>query len=146
MDTTDPIPDDEIMTPAELRVVREYLGLTGEALAAHLGVSSRTVRHWEAGVYAIPDGVRQEIEDLEEATATAVADAIAQLLDVPDPVVIVYRTDEPYHYTHPEITLPAAWHRAVIARAAQEVPGLRIDYPEDIAMRRDGEIEEIDLS
>lgn len=145
MDTTDPIPDDEIMTPAELRVVREYLGLTGEALAVHLGVSSRTVRHWEAGVYAIPDGVRLEIEQLEELTATAVADAISQLMDVPDPVALVYRTDELYHYTHPGIPLPAAWHRAVVARAAQEVPSLRIDYPEDIALRQGGPVEEVDL-
>src|SRR5690606_819281 len=60
MQYTDPpgMPDDERMTPAEFRVVREFLGLTPEWLAAHLGVSGRTVRHWEQGKYAIPDGVR----------------------------------------------------------------------------------------
>ncbi len=38
MDYADPpgMPDDERMTDAELRVVREHLGLTGDALAAHL--------------------------------------------------------------------------------------------------------------
>jgi DNA-binding XRE family transcriptional regulator len=125
---TDDVPADERMTAAELRVVREYLGLTGDALAAHLGVSSRTLRHWEAGVYAIPDGVREEIEDLEEVTARAVDDAVAQLMDVPDPVAVVYRTDDEYHHAHPEITLPASWQRAVVARAAERVPGLGIDY------------------
>src|SRR5690606_40083818 len=51
MQYTDPpgMPDDERMTPAEFRVVREFLGLTPEWLAAHLGVSGRTVRHWEQG-------------------------------------------------------------------------------------------------
>jgi hypothetical protein len=127
---TDPpaMPADERMTDAEFKVVREFLGLTGDWLAAHLGVSGRTVRHWEQGKYPIPDGVRLEIEDLERRTAEFIDQIIPQLLDMPDPGVVTYRTDEEYHQAHPEVPFPAAWHRAVVARIAQEVPGLVIAY------------------
>jgi hypothetical protein len=43
--------------------------------------------------------------------------------------VYVYRSDEEYHAAHPEVPFPASWHRAVVARIAQEVPGLAIAYP-----------------
>jgi hypothetical protein len=127
---TDPpgMPDDERMTPAEFKVVRDFLGLTGDWVAAHLGVSSRTVRHWEQGKYPIPDGVRLELEDLEARTAGFVSGVIEKLMDIPDPGVITYRSDEEYHAAHPDVPFPASWHRAVTARVAQEVHGLRIAY------------------
>lgn len=123
------MPDDERMSPAELRVVREFLGLSSSDLARHLGVTDRTVRHWEAGKYPVPDGVRLAVEKLEADTARFVAGVVEKLMDYPDPVVVTYRTDEEYHEAHPEIPLPASWHRAVIARVAQEVPALSIVYP-----------------
>lgn len=131
---TDPpgIPVDELMTSAELRVVREYLGLTPEWLAGHLGVSARTVRHWEAGKYAIPDGVRLEIEDLERRTGEFVSGVVEKLMDLPDPGVLTYRDDAEYHAAHPEMPFPASWHRAVVARIAQEVPALAIAYADDV--------------
>jgi transcriptional regulator with XRE-family HTH domain len=129
---TDPpgMPADERMTDAELRVVREFLGLSPEWLAGHLGVSARTVRHWEAGKYAIPDGVRLEVEDLERRTGEFLDGLVPQLMDLPDPGVYVYRTDAEYHSAHPEVPFPASWHRAVAARLAMEVPALAIAYPE----------------
>ncbi|MFF7558279.1 helix-turn-helix domain-containing protein [Streptomyces olivaceus] len=133
---TDPagMPEDERMTSAELRVVREYLGLTPEWLAGHLKVSARTVRHWEAGKYAIPDGVRLEIEDLERRTGEFVSGIIDQLMDLPDPGVVTYRDDEEYHAAHPGIGFPASWHRAVVARVAQEVPALSIAFADEAAV------------
>ncbi|MFL0393600.1 helix-turn-helix domain-containing protein [Streptomyces albus] len=127
---TDPpgMPEDERMTAAEFKVVREFLGLTGDWLAGHLGVSPRTVRHWEQGKYAIPDGVRLEIEKLERQTGEFVSGIVEKLMDLPDPGVITYRNDDEYHAAHPEIPFPAAWHRAVVARVAQEVPALSITY------------------
>lgn len=129
-DYSDPpgMPEDERMTDAEFRVAREFLGLTGDWLAGHLGVSPRTVRHWEQGKYAIPDGVRLEMEDLERRTGEFVSAVIDKLMDVPEPTVVTYRTDEEYHAAHPEVPFPAAWHRAVVARVAQEVPALSIAY------------------
>ncbi|MFH9108487.1 helix-turn-helix domain-containing protein [Streptomyces albus] len=127
---TDPpgMPEDERMTAAEFKVVREFLGLTGDWLAGHLGVSPRTVRHWEQGKYAIPDGVRLEIEKLERQTGEFVSGIVEKLMDLPEPGVITYRDDDEYHAAHPEIPFPAAWHRAVVARVAQEVPALSITY------------------
>ncbi|MFF6903356.1 Aca2/YdiL-like domain-containing protein [Streptomyces hydrogenans] len=127
---TDPpgMPEDERMNPAELKVVREFLGLTGDWLAGHLGVSPRTVRHWEQGKYPIPDGVRLEVEDLEQRTGAFISGIIEKLMDLPDPGVLTYRDDAEYHADHPDIPFPASWHRAVVARIAQEVPGLRITY------------------
>jgi transcriptional regulator with XRE-family HTH domain len=125
------MPEDERMTSAEFKVVREFLGLTGDWLARHLGVSSRTVRHWEQGKYAIPDGVRLEIESLESDTGEFVGGIVEKLMDLPDPVVITYRDDAEYHAAHPESPFPASWHRAVIARVAQEVPGLSIAFADN---------------
>lgn len=131
---TDPpgMPEDERMTAAEFKVVREFLGLTGDWLADHLGVSPRTVRHWEQGKYAIPDGVRLEIEKLERQTGEFVSGIVEKLMDLPDPGVITYRDDDEYHAAHPEIPFPAAWHRAVVARVAQEVPALSITYADSV--------------
>lgn len=130
------MPADERMGPAEFRVIREFLGLTGDWLAAHLGVSGRTVRHWEQGRYPIPDGVRLEIEDLEQRTGEFVGGCVRKLIDMPDPVVVTYRSDDEYHQANPDVGFPASWHRAVVARIALEVPGLSIVYGPDV--RRPG--------
>jgi len=127
---TDPpnMPEDERMTDAEFKVVREHLGLTGDWLAQHLNVNPRTVRAWEQGKYPIPDGVRLELEDLERRTGEFVSGLVEKIMDVPEPTVGTYRSDEEYHAAHPDIPFPASWHRAVVARIAQEVPGLSIIY------------------
>lgn len=122
------MPDDERMTPAEFRVVREFLGLSIEWLSTHLEVKPRTVRHWEDGAYPIPDGVRLEIEDLEARTAEFVSQVIDALMDLAEPTVVTYRTDQDYRSSRPDSTFPASWHRAVIARVTQDVPGLPIVY------------------
>ncbi|GAX57263.1 helix-turn-helix domain-containing protein [Streptomyces olivochromogenes] len=139
---TDPagMPEDERMTDAEFKVVREFLGLTGDWLAAHLGVSSRTVRHWEQGKYPIPDGVRLAIEDLERRTGEFIGGAVDKLMDIPDPGLITYRSDAEYHAAHPEADFPASWHRAVVARIAQEVPALSIAYADNVALTDPSEL------
>ncbi|MFI6496930.1 helix-turn-helix domain-containing protein [Nonomuraea typhae] len=121
---TDPpgMPEDERMTDAELKVVREWLGLSLQWLADHLGVSLRTVQHWEQGKYAIPDGVRLTVEQLETTAAQQVTAGVTMLMDVPDPVLGLPRecpADCPW---------PPSWHRAIAARIAQEVTGLSMVY------------------
>lgn len=122
METTD------TMTAAELRVVREYLGLTIEWLCEHLGVQGRTGRRWEAGDSPIPEGVRLAIEQIETQTALVVDAAVEACNASTDPIMLTYRTDADHRTHHPEQSWPASWHRAVVARVAQEVPGLAIDY------------------
>jgi hypothetical protein len=124
---TDPpgMPEDERMTDAEFKVVREFLGLTGDWLSDHLGVSSRTVRHWEQGKYPIPDGVRLTLEALETSAAQQVTAAVKMLNDAPEPGLTIPRTEAD---CPPACPWPPSWHRAIAARIAQEVPGLSIVY------------------
>lgn len=116
------------MTAAELRVVLEFLGLPQDWLAAQLDVQDRTVRRWLAGTTPIPEFVRETIESYEAATADAVTAGIDQLNDLPDPAILTFRSDDDYRQAHPDAEWPASWHRAVVARIAQEVPGLPIQY------------------
>lgn len=111
------MPDDERMSPAEFRVVREFLGLSGPWLARHLEVTDRTIRHWEAGRYPVPDGVREAVEKIAADADTAVATGIADLRDVVDPVLLVPATDQATPGTY-----PATWYRAVAGRIAQQIP------------------------
>ncbi|WP_326681679.1 helix-turn-helix domain-containing protein [Streptomyces sp. NBC_01237] len=127
------MPEDERMTPAELRVVREYLGLTPEWLAAHLNITGRQVRNWEQGKSPILDTYRLEIQNLERYTGDFVSAVRDRLMDLPDPGVITYRNDAEYRAAHPEVRFPASWHRAVIARVAQEVRGLTIAYADEVS-------------
>lgn len=122
---------DDLMTAAELRVVREYLGLTRAWLAQHLGVQERSVARWEDAQHPIPDGVRVQVEDLEARTASTVTAAIEAYKDMRDPTeaaLVTYRTDADHQAHHPQVEWPASWHRQVCARIAQEVPGLTIEW------------------
>ena len=128
---TDTLPEDERMTPAELRVITEWLGLRQRDVAGVLGVDERTVRNWLAGRYLIPDGVRLEIEQIEDTTARAVGEVVDALKDASDVGVIVYRTDEDMWADRPDSApLSASWWRMVVARAMHEVPGVAVEYPQ----------------
>ncbi|MHA3724305.1 helix-turn-helix domain-containing protein [Leucobacter sp. HY1910] len=119
--------DTDRMTSAEFQTVREYLGLTLDAIAGILGVRPDTVRRWESGRDTIPYRVREEIEAIEAATATAVGDLVSALNDARDPAVMVYRTDAQMWEARPDTAhLTARWWRHVVARAAHEVPGVEI--------------------
>lgn len=121
----------DLMTAAELRVVREWLGLTTRWLAEHLGVAERTVHRWEHGHSVIPDGVCAEMQRLEAVSAELVTAAVATCEDMRDPAILTYRSDDDYRAHHPEQPWPASWHRALAARVAHEVPGLTIGYWSD---------------
>jgi len=115
------------MSGAELQTVREYLGLTLEALAGMLKVRADTVRRWESGKERIPLRVPDEVQVIEDFTARAVGELVGALRDARDPVVRVYRHDEDMHTARPDtVHLPARWWRHVVARAAHEVPGVVI--------------------
>lgn len=124
---------DNRMTAAELKVTRESLGLSGDWLATHLGVNSRTVREWEQGRRPVPDWVRLEVEDLEQFTAELVGDVVERLMGVDEPEIVTYRSDDEYHTICQGVSFPASWHRAACARVAKEVPALSIVYASDVA-------------
>lgn len=103
------------MTPAELRLIRESLGLSGEDLARHLDVAARTVRRWEHGHSPIPDGVGDELAALERDAEQRVDRIVAGGLDV---LAIPEVSDWP----------PPAFHRAVAARVRRTLPHVRVVY------------------
>lgn len=129
------------MSGAELRCLRECLGLTTRWLAEHLDVAERSVHRWESDAQRVPEGVAAEVRRMDRVTRGELAVMGDQLdhrsfhvtsrsgsLMVVDPGVITYRSDEDYRAHHPEQDWPASWHRALCARLADEVPGLRIAY------------------
>jgi hypothetical protein len=116
------------MTPAAFKTTREMLGLSDGWLADHLGVSSRTVRNWEAGKYPIPHGVAVEVGSLKRETQAEVGRLVAALHGKPAPRLATYRNDTDFQAANPGSKFPASWHRAVVARVALQVPAVGIDY------------------
>lgn len=125
---------DTRMPSAELQTVREYLGLTLDALAHLLTVNPRTVRAWESGRDLIPTRIREEVEAIEDYTARVVAHVVTELDDTQDAIIAVARTDEDFAAERPEQAregYTARWWRHVAARVAHEVPGLVIVAPDE---------------
>lgn len=116
------------MSDAEFRCLRDWLGLTVAWLAGHLGVAERSVHRWEAGTQRVPEGVSAELLRLSEVSDGVLDRLVDALTDAPDPAVLTYRTDADYRLDCPDVEWPASWHRAVCARLAAELPGLRIEY------------------
>lgn len=115
------------MSGAELRARREYLGLTGEALARLLGVNSRTERSWEQGRDPAPLRLRAEISEIEAETDAAVAEAARGL--TPGARIPVWRSDEEMAADVPDLGArwTARWWRHVARRAAATMPDVTID-------------------
>lgn len=115
------------MTSAEIRSVREYLGLTIDTLAAHLSVNPRTVRSWEQGRDPVPARVTSEVAGAVSMTDLALASVVAHLRVMPHPKVVVYRTDDEMALDgHSLARFGARWLRHLAQRAAEQVPGARI--------------------
>lgn len=115
------------MSGAELRARREYLGLTGEALARLLGVNPRTERSWEQGRDPAPHRLRAELVGLEVETDAAVAEAARGL--TPGSRIRVWRSDEEMAVDVPGLggRWTARWWRHVARRAAATVPDITIE-------------------
>lgn len=130
----DELAEEDPLTAAELRIAREYLGLTGDKMAEKLGVNPRTLRSWEQGRDPIPGRIRPEVAEMKAATDAAVAKLVADLEGSDDDTLITYRTDEEYKeamlgtsWSEGWHGWSASWHRQVCARAAAQT-GARIDY------------------
>lgn len=127
------------ITAAELQATREALGLTGDWLAGHLGVSPRTVRHWEQGKYAVPAGVCDDMHKLEgearrefKALSDQSEEGIGRRQSVR---LTVYRTTDEYHAAVPGATMPASWHRAIAYRVREYLPTVGLRYQDDAEKR-----------
>lgn len=128
----DDLASEDPLNGAEVRVVREQLGLTGDHLAKKLGVNPRTVRSWEQERDAVPGPFRPDIAQMKADTDQAVADAVASWEAGDEDALYVYRNDDDFDAArkagrHKYWGWSASWHRQVIARAAAQT-GARIEY------------------
>ncbi|MGH8882941.1 MAG: helix-turn-helix domain-containing protein [Stackebrandtia sp.] len=119
----------EHMSGAEFRCLREYCGLTAEWMTQHLQVNKRTVIRWEAGRNPVPSGAAGALRAVAAAADELVAELVAGARNVSGEAVLrTYFTDDALSDAHPDLGYPAAWHRAAVIRAAQQLPGCRIEY------------------
>jgi transcriptional regulator with XRE-family HTH domain len=58
------------VTPAELKRIREALGMTQASLAESLGVTKSAVSRWEAGLRGIPEPAARLAERLLQERKT----------------------------------------------------------------------------
>ena len=114
------------MTPAELKTIRESLGLPVQWLADRASVQRRSVEYWEAGRSNVPADVAELLLKLE----AQFADATRQALDVvdektaqhggepPETVRLYrYRDDAALWSARPDMHgLPVTAHAALLAR------------------------------
>lgn len=110
------------LTPAEVRALREGLGVTAEWIAEHLGIQTRTVKRWEAGANAIKPFAVEALLSLESQAADQVAEHVATLradADLPPLLAIEDGADNASCW-------PPGWQRMIAFRVRQEIPGLRI--------------------
>ena len=104
-------------SPAEVAALRHALGLSGDQMAAMLGVNPRTVRSWESG----RDGLSATAQAAVWALARRHDDLVSEMLTAEVPVVIRREQsagDVP----------PRGWFLAAAGRALLEDPDVSIDW------------------
>lgn len=107
------------LTAAEVRTIREGLGVTAEWLADHLGIQTRTVQRWEAGHTRIADFAVDELALLQIQAGEQVAAHVDAFTGSTAPAVLAIDDTGPDAW-------PAGWQRRIAFRVRQEIPGLRI--------------------
>lgn len=111
------------MTGAELRTIRDSLGLSAEQVAGMAGVRNRTVYRWEVGDWPVPDDVATALRDLDAQIERAAQDAIGRATGRADGVVLVrYRDADDLARYRPDMAhLPPCVHGALIDRVRREL-------------------------
>ena len=124
------------MTPAELKTIRESLGLPVQWLAERANVQRRTVEYWEAGRSPVPADVAELILQIDaqfaEATRQALAvfdEQTARQGQPPETVRLYrYRDDAELWAARPDMRgLPVTAHAALLARVRTALQERRQD-------------------
>lgn len=117
-----------IMTAAELRCLRESLGLTIRALAKAVNHTERNISRWENAEQPISRRSAEALVDLVAYTDETLAAVVAT--HASGSTIITYRSDEEFQerFDTGGRALSASWHRMVAWRAAQQIPGAVITY------------------
>jgi hypothetical protein len=117
------------MTPAEMQVTKEYLGLNTKWMARRLVLDERRLRRMEAGSEEIPQFIVTFLDDVYAETKQLVEDMTAEYrrkVKGSDGYGVItmktYRTDGAYAAAGGYY--PSSWHRRVSGRVQAAVPGL----------------------
>ena len=70
----------DTLTSHELTARREALGLSQEAMGEALGVKQATISNWEGGKRGIPEGIGDDLAELEDLQDSLV-DQIVELVE-----------------------------------------------------------------
>lgn len=108
-----------VLSAAEVRTLREGLGVTADWLADHLDVQTRTVQRWESGANAIKQFAVDALLMLESQAADQVAEHVNAMAGSQLPPVLAIEDTGHADW-------PAGWQRMIAFRVRQAVPGLRI--------------------
>jgi hypothetical protein len=133
-----------VMTGAELKAMREYLGLSPLWLAGYLARGddlgkkwrenmARRIQRMELDQEKIPEELADDMDEIYEQTEKLVATLVANYRpDVEQgtaaPMLATYRSDEEYWRDRDATEFPARWHRMVAQRVADALPGLALVY------------------
>jgi len=118
------------MKNAELKTIREGLGLTLQDVAGLTGVQQRTVQYWEAGTLSVPNRVGNMLEALEYRVEAVV---LKEIFEINKPkkgghvTLERYQTDEDLHRERPDlIDLTARTHAVILNRIRRRLKRLKI--------------------
>lgn len=123
------------MTPAELKTMREAVGLSVPDLAALVNVQERTVRYWESGRNAVPEdvssmvlGVDRQLDALVDQVMGVVREHIAAQGGEPEDIVLLrYRENaDLWHFLPDFKPLPTTTHGALLARCRAALADLHV--------------------
>jgi hypothetical protein len=121
------------MSGAELRSIRELLGLSPVWLARHLKMSEREYVLMERGRSPIYRNVASKVEKLAEEASDLVGQLVEKFERDGGGPLITYETDADYEFIQQEQKLPlekhkpVRWHHHICARVADEID-VRVDY------------------
>lgn len=124
-----------VMTGAELKALREYLGLSWSWLAEYLQCDERRLQRMELDQELVPNAIAGAVEDLYDETSDFVdrmVDKYRQKVEAHGDGVEfpTYRTDGEYQRANKHGRFQARWHRMVAQRVADAVPGVVLVYQE----------------
>ena len=119
------------MTAAELKTIREALGLPVAWLAKQADVQERTVRYWESGKAAVPEDVSHALLEIDLSFDKVVYEAVESLKAAvshhgqPVDITLVRYSDESTLWgCQPEFKgMPVTSHAAMMFRVKKELEG-----------------------
>ena len=114
------------MKAKEFKALREAIGISVTWLAAEAGVSPDTVRAWEQGRAAIPQGAVETVRELDRLTDYLSDIILEQVLAQGSEKanLMFYKSDEDYWAFHPEDRrFPAAFHAVMLEKAKKKLAG-----------------------